>query len=108
MAPLDDLPIPPVGSTARVGSVLRSQRVGAIQLPPGVVPPAGQRLLEEWRRRRDRREGGGEEAAMDGEVGDGSAPPPEVDPPETYGEHAEVLHRHDGTEAPAPRLDLEA
>ena len=106
MAPLDDLPIPPVGVTARVGSVLRSQRVGAIQLPPGVVPPAGQRLLEEWRRRRDPREGG--EDAEKGEESGGSGPPPEVDPPETYGEHAEVLHPHGGAEAPAPRVDLEA
>jgi hypothetical protein len=107
VAPFDDLPIPPVDSVTRVASILRSQRVGAIQLPPGVVPPVGQRLMEEWRRRRDRGEpeGASEEASAEA----GSIPAQDVDPPETYGEHGELLHPHDlaATEG-LPRLDLEA
>lgn len=104
MAPFDDLPIPHVDPVTRVGSVQRGQRVRAVQLPPGVVPPVGQRLLAAWQRRKGQRrtEDEPEEPVEE-------APPfLEVDPPETYGEHGELLHPHEAAASEGARLDLEA
>lgn len=105
MAPFDDLPIPPVGSATRVGPVLRSQRVGAIHLSPGVVTPLGQRLVAAWQRRKNRP--GEPEAAAAPQEGAETLLAPEAEPPETYGEHGELLHPHELADAEAPRLDLE-
>jgi len=105
MAPFDDLPIPRVDPVTRVASVLRSQRVGAIRLPPGVVPPAGQRLLAAWQRYREHREGG--EGPEEEPAGPGTEPVPDGAPPETYGEHGELLHPHEAVAPERPHLDLE-
>ncbi len=99
MALSDDLPITHVDPITRVGAVLRGQRVGAIQLPPGVVPPVGQRLQSAWQRRRQ----GGKGSTTDAEE-----PPVAVDPPETYGEHGELHPAHGGLEAAGPWVDLTA
>lgn len=105
MAPFDDLPLPHLDPVGRVGAVQRGQRTQAIRLPPGVLPPAGQGLLAAWQRRRQRQEEGaaGEEAAT-------AAPEavPDVAPPETYGEHGELINPQAAAEAEKPRLDLEA
>lgn len=108
MTPFDDLPLPHVDPIPRVGAILRGQRTGAIQLPPGVVPPVGARLRFAWERRREGRpRPGGETEA---EPAEAEAAPLEVDPPETYGEHGELLHAHTEGEAQAapPHLDLKA
>lgn len=97
MALSDDMPITHVDPVTRVGAVLRGQRVGAIQLPPGAVTPVGQQLLSAWQRRRDRRKGLAAEA---------EEPPMEVDPPETYGEHGELHPAHGGQEPAGPWVDL--
>ena len=97
MALSDDMPISNVDPVARVGAVLRGQRVGAIRVPPGAVRPVGQRLLSAWQRRREERK----EAA-----GEPEEAPVAVDPPETYGEHGELHPAHGGMEAAGPWVDL--
>jgi hypothetical protein len=99
MALSDDMPISRVDPVTRVGAVLRGQRVGAIQLPPGVVLPVGQRLLSAWQRRREGRKGSPDDA---------EEAPVAVDPPETYGEHGELHPAHGGLEADGPWVDLTA
>lgn len=104
MVPFDDLPLPHVDPVPRIGAVLRGERVGAIRLPPGVVGPAGRRLLSEWQRRRAAREG---QAPLEAAAAD-EAEALAVDPPETYGEHGELHHPHAESEAERPHLDLKA
>jgi hypothetical protein len=98
MAPLDDLPLLHVDPVGRVASVQRGQRTQAIRLPPGVLPPAGQGLVAAWQQRRNRRPA---EAPADADA-------PEVAPPETYGEHGELINPQAAEEAERPHLDLEA
>jgi len=105
MAPFDDLPIPHVDPVGRVGSVQRGQRTQAIRLPPGVLPPAGQGLLAAWQRRRHRP---GTELPPAEEPEPPDAEGVGVDPPETYGEHGELINPHAAEEAERPRLDLKA
>lgn len=110
MAPFDDLPLPHLDPVPRIGAILRGERVGAIRLPPGVVPPVGRRLRSTWQRRREGPEAPPEEAPAEPGAGAGPPPPLEAAPPETYGEHGELHHPHAEAEAEAerPHLDLEA
>lgn len=100
MTPFDDLPIPRVDPVGRVGAVQRGQRTRAIRLPPGVLPPGGQGLVAAWQRGRNQRKAPAEPEAQEAAI--------EPDPPETYGEHGELLHPHGPEETERARLDLEA
>ncbi len=99
MPPLDDFPPPHLDPVTRVSPVMRGQRTGPVQLPPGVVVPVGPRLRSAWQRRKQARPGSGTEEAPAAV---------EVDPPETYGEHGELHPAHGGLDPEGPRVDCEA
>ena len=104
MAPFDDLPLPHVDPVTPASSVLRAQRVRAITLPPGVLPPLGERLAARQRRRKE----GAEAAAPSVGSTEPEAPSIEVDPPETYSERGEVRYRQGASPEEELHLDLKA
>ncbi len=93
MTRFEEAPVPPVFPVAPV------RRVRAVRIPRRVLRPARRQLRPAWQARQLARARASEPASV-------PLTPPEVDPPETYGEHGERLH---GSEAPQarPHLDLE-
>ena len=76
-----------------------------LPISPGVVSPMGQRLVAAWQRRKHRP--GEPEVDAAPQQGAEALLAPEADPPETYGEHGELLHPHELADAEGPHLDLE-
>ncbi len=94
MTRFEEGPVPPVFPVAPV------RRVRAVRIPRRVLRPARRQLRPAWEAR---------QRVLAREAERGAAPvlpPPEVDPPETYGEHGERLHGPEAA-APRPHLDLE-
>ncbi len=93
MTRFEETPVPPVFPVAPV------RRVRPVRIPRRALRPLRRQLRPAWQARQEarRRRADGEPAPL---------PPPEADPPETYGEHGERLHPH-GAAPPHPRLDLE-
>ena len=95
MTRFEEAPVPPVFPVAAV------RRVRPVRVPRRVVRPLRRQLRPAWQARQEarRRQAGPESVPI---------PPPEVDPPETYGEHGERFHVHGDLPPAHPNLDWEA
>lgn len=93
MTRFEEAPVPPVFPVAPV------RRVRAVRIPRRVLRPARRQLRPARQARQLARSRAAEPEAA-------PLPTPEVDPPETYGEHGERLHAPGGP-PPRPHLDLE-
>jgi hypothetical protein len=97
MTPFDD-ELPAIRRT------VSSQRLQVVHIPSRAIGP----IKEQFRRAWESARSGYDQPLPPPEEASPLAPDepvPEVDPPETYGEHGEILHPHP-TLPPAPHLDL--
>lgn len=94
-------PIPRIFKDPRV------KRIGSVQVASRVLGPLQLRLRADWEAHRERRSAPRSPQAGSGGEDQLEAPPPEVDPPETYGPQGERLHPHRDAAEGTPHLDLE-